>query len=191
MVTNAEDPQNLGRVKVKYPWMSNDAEGDWTRVIGAGAGNETGFIAVPDVGDEVLVAFINGNFDQPVVLGGLWNGQDKIPPETAGASSNERPKVREWRSRTGHRVVQYDNSEKKIEIVSAGGLSVTLNDQDKNVVIKSAQVNLTLEDNKLTVESSTEVDIKAQTNIKIEASGNVDIKAGGQVNIKGSVVNLN
>ncbi len=135
-----DDPQNWGRVRVKYPWLTNDAESNWARVIGIGAGPETGYCVIPEVGDEVLVGFIHGDFSQPCVLGGLWNGQDKLPPETDGASGGEKPKVRSWRSRTGHKIAIYDNTDNKIEIVTSGGHEITLDDTNRKINLSTSGV---------------------------------------------------
>jgi len=191
LVTNTDDPQKLGRVKLKFPWMSDDSESNWARVMGIGAGPETGYFVLPEVGDEVLVAFAHGNFDQPYVLGGLWNGKDKIPPEAAAAPAGEMPKVRTWHARSGARIAIYDTRDKKIEIVTADGRSVTLDDQNRTITVKTSGVKIELKDSAISVESQGEVSLKAQSNLKIEASGNIDIKAGGQVNVKGAMVNLN
>jgi uncharacterized protein involved in type VI secretion and phage assembly len=159
--------------------------------MGIGAGPETGFFVLPEVGDEVLVAFAHGNFNQPYVLGGLWNGVDGLPPEASGAPFGEMPKVRTWHARSGAKIVMHDTSDKKIEIVTADGRSVTLDDQNKTITVKTSGVKLELKDSAISVESQGEVSVKAQSNLKIEASGNIDIKAGGQVNVKGAMVNLN
>jgi phage protein D/phage baseplate assembly protein gpV len=191
LVTNTDDPEKWGRVKLKFPWMTEDSESDWARVMGIGAGPETGFFVLPEVGDEVLVAFAHGNFNQPYVLGGLWNGVDGLPPEASGAPFGEMPKVRTWHARSGAKIVMHDTSDKKIEIVTADGRSVTLDDQNKTITVKTSGVKLELKDSAISVESQGEVSVKAQSNLKIEASGNIDIKAGGQVNVKGAMVNLN
>jgi phage protein D/phage baseplate assembly protein gpV len=191
LVTNTDDPKDIGRVKVKYPWMSNDVESDWARVVGAGAGKEAGLYIMPEVGDEVLVAFIHGDFNRPCVLGGLWSGPNKLPKEAAQAASGEKPLVRTWHSRTGHIIAVYDNADNKIEIVTAGGQSITLDDKNKKITLKTSGVTVVSEDNKLSIESTTEITIKAGSNLKLEASGNLDIKAGGQVTVKGAMINLN
>ena len=191
LVTNTDDPEKWGRVKLKFPWMSEDSESNWARVMGIGAGPETGFFVLPEVGDEVLVAFAHGDFNAPYVLGGLWNGKDGLPAEAAGAPSGEMPKVRTWHARSGAKIVMHDTSDKKIEIVTADGRSVTLDDKNKTITVKTSGVKLELKDSAISLESQGEVTVKAQSNLKIEASGNLDLKAGGQVNIKGAMVNLN
>ena len=67
---------------------------------------------VPEVGDEVLVAFEQGVFDRPFVLGGLWNGVNSVPPEASGVAANERPKARIWRSIGGHSLAMLDTIER-------------------------------------------------------------------------------
>jgi phage protein D/phage baseplate assembly protein gpV len=195
LVTNTDDPRAWGRVKVKFPWLADDAESDWARVVAAGAGPEAGLFITPAVGDEVVVAFVHGDFGQPMVLGGLWNGQDKLPAEGAQAPKSEKPLVREWRSRTGHRIAMYDNADKKVEIVTAKGHKVFLDDANSKIEIASAGgLSVVLDDsgNKITIKAGANVEVQAQSgNLKLSAGGNVDIQATGQVNIKGSMINLN
>ena len=199
LVTNTNDPQKMGRVKVKFPWLADDVESDWARVMGIGAGDDAGFCLIPAVGDEVLVSFSHGDFSQPCVLGGLWSGKNKLPKETAGASAGEEPKVRAWRSLTGHSITVYDNADNQIEILTSGGRSITLSDKDKKITIKTSQVTVTLEDNKLSIETGTDIELKAGANLKVEATsnmtikanGNLDINASGMVNIKGATVKIN
>lgn len=191
LVTNTDDPQGWGRVKLKFPWLAEDAESDWARLAGPGAGPEAGLYLLPEVGDEVLVVFAHGDFSQPYVIGGLWNGRDGLPPESSSAPQGEGPLVRTWRSRTGHRITVHDTNDKKMEIVTADGRSITLDDQNRTIAIKTPSVEINLEDNKLSVEAATEVRIKAGSNLKLEAGGNLDIQASGQVTVKGATINLN
>ena len=188
VVTNTDDPNDWGRVKIKFPWMSEEAESDWARVVGLGAGPEAGFFAMPDVDDEVLVAFAHGDFSQPFVLGGVWNGVNALPPEGKAAASGEKPKVRTWHSRSGHWMAMYDNADNKTEIVTAGGHSVVLDDANRKVTISSSGgLKVEMDDNggKIRIESSSEVEVKSSGNMKLEASGNLDLKAA-QLNLEGT-----
>lgn len=206
IVTNTDDPKNWGRVKVKFPWMSEEVESDWARVVCPGAGPEAGLMIIPAVDDEVMVAFAEGDFSQPFVLGGVWNGQHKTVPEVTKAARSEKPLVRSWRSRSGHWVAMYDDKNNKVEIVTQGGHHLILDDANKKIEITSAgghrfelddsskKASLTsgggltikLEDSgkKITIESQGEIELKAQTGVNIEA-------VGGPVNIKGKMINLN
>lgn len=213
IVTNTDDPKNWGRVKVKFPWMSDEVESDWARVVCPGAGPEAGFCAIPAVDDEVLVAFASGDFSQPFVLGGVWNGKNNFVPETAGAGNGEKPLVRSWRSRSGHWLAMYDDKNKKVEIVTKDGHRFVLDDKNKKIEIVSkgshrftlddngkkatltsgGGLTINLEDNsrKITIKSGGEIELNATTNLKIQAGGNLDLQATGQVKIQGTMINLN
>ena len=79
IVSDNADPDEQGRVKVKFPWLADDAVSFWARLSAPGAGKTAGVTWVPSVNDEVLCAFEHGDMDHPVVLGGLWNGKDVDP----------------------------------------------------------------------------------------------------------------
>ena len=192
LVTNTDDPENWGRVKVEFPWMADSAESDWARVMGIGAGPDAGFYVIPEVGDEVLVVFEQGDIRRPFVVGGLWNGID-APPPIAPSGAGERPLARSWYSRTGHHITVYDNSDNKIEIVTQGGHKIILDDANREVKLTtSGGLVLTLADSggKITLEGN-EISVKANGSLKIESGANMDLQAGGQMTIKGAVVNLN
>lgn len=176
-VTDSDDPQQWGRVKVKFPWMSADAGSAWARVICAGAGPQAGLFAMPDVGDEVAVAFELGDFNRPFVLGGLWNGVQPPPPETQAAQRGEAPLVRTWRSRQGHSITIYDN-QKKIEVKTSGGHSIVLDDQNRRVTIESM--------GELQISARQDLTIAGQSNLKIEANGSLELKAA-QLKIEGTL----
>src|SRR6266536_1231299 len=77
-VTDVRDPDDLGRVKLKFPWMSDTFVSDWARVLQPGAGPQRGGVVLPEVNDEVLVAFEHGDLRRPYVVGGLYNGVDQL-----------------------------------------------------------------------------------------------------------------
>lgn len=201
IVTNTDDPKQWGRIKVKYPWMSEEEESDWVRVTSPGAGPVAGFCAIPAVQDEVLIAFIHGHFDQPVVIGGLWNGQAAPPKAVTDAPKGEKAKVRSWTSRTGHRITVYDNAKNKVEIVTANGHQFELDDAGKKILIKSSGgLKITLDDNgrEITLHSSGNVQVNAAqaltleaVNVQVKATGNLELQASGQVSIKGAMISMN
>jgi phage protein D/phage baseplate assembly protein gpV len=190
VVTNSDDPNNMGRVKLKFPWLSDDAESNWSRIASVGAGPGCGFFVVPQVGDEVLVAFEHGDFNYPVILGGLWNGQDKPPEDGTGAGSGEKPLVRVIQSPNGHKIIMYDDAEKKIEIITTDGRSITLSDKDRKIIVKTSNVDMTIDDSDLKIKG-VNISIEADAQIKIKASAGIDIESSAVTNIKGSVINLN
>ncbi len=78
-----DDPESLNRVKVEFPWLDDSFSSDWARVVMLGVGKDRGFAFLPEIDDEVLVCFEQGDFRRPYVLGGLYNGTDT--PKDAGS----------------------------------------------------------------------------------------------------------
>lgn len=102
LVTNVSDPEHEGRVKLHMPWFDEQMETEWCRVRQFYAGNGYGAVFVPDVGDEVLISFIQGDMRQPIILGGLYNGADKPPAQD--------PRERIICSRNGHKIRFIDST---------------------------------------------------------------------------------
>jgi uncharacterized protein involved in type VI secretion and phage assembly len=81
LVTNVNDPEKLGRIKVHFPWLDESHESDWIRIATMMAGKDRGSFFMPEVADEVLVAFEHGDARFPLVIGFLWNGKDTPPAD--------------------------------------------------------------------------------------------------------------
>jgi phage protein D len=185
VVTDNNDPQKQGRVKVKFPWFAGDVDSDWVRVVILGGGAERGIAFLPEINDEVLLGFELGDFNHPYVLGGLWNGQDK-PPAGKGSYLVSGGKVQERviRSRNGHKITLDD---------SDGGGGVTVEDKNGNVIKLDSAAN------SLTIDVKGDATLKAQKNLTLEAQGQIQIKGmnvavdggAGTVDVKGSMINLN
>ncbi len=185
VVTNTNDPKKLGRVKVAFKWMSEESESDWARLATIGGGPEAGLAAIPAVDDEVVVAFAYGDFSQPFVLGGLWNGKHKFPAEAKASSSGEEPLVRAWRSRSGHFIAMHDTSDKKIQIKTAGGYNITLDDKNKDIEITGpGKLKITM-DQDITIEGKANISVKATGDLSLEATKNLVLK-GTQVTLEGT-----
>lgn len=189
IVTNNQDPEGLGRVKVKFPWLSEQDESNWARVLTPMAGNDRGLYLLPEVDDEVLIAFEHGLAEFPYVLGALWNGKDK-PPEANDDGKNNK---RTLKTRSGH-IIRLDDSEgeERIEIIDKSEKnSIVISTQDNTITI-SADADILIQSGggKLKM-SGNGVEIRSQAEVKIEAGENMDLTAGPQLNIKGSRVNIN
>src|ERR1700729_2511883 len=89
-VTNNSDPDNLGRVKVKFSWMSDTDESSWARIAAPMAGPGRGTYFLPEIDDEVLVVFDQGDPRFPYVIGSLWNGKDQAPANNSDGKNNLR-----------------------------------------------------------------------------------------------------
>jgi len=165
LVTDVDDPQKLGRVKLKFPWFDPDMESEWCRVRQFYAGNDYGAFFIPEVGDEVLVAFIHGDMRLPIILGGLYNGKDKPPTFREGSTKDEKM----IRTKGENEILMVDtNGQKEIKIKTAGGQTVDLEDASNKITIKtSTGQSIIIEPGKITLEAT-----------QIILSGS-DIKLGG------------
>ena len=175
IVTDNSDPDKLGRVKVKYPWLSTDHASNWARVVSPGAGKERGMQFVPEINDEVLVGFELGDVNHPYVLGGLWNGQDAPGTDQGKVIVGSKVEQRVIRSRTGHFIVLDDSD-------SALGIRI----EDK----KGNYIHLDSTKDEMSVKTKGNVSIEAQGNVTLKAQGNLDLEASAQVKIKGATVSI-
>lgn len=184
VVTNTVDPENLGRVKVRFLWLADTDESEWARVAVPLAGKEYGAWMIPQVDDEVLVAFEQGSTALPYVVGSLWSGTARPPGSGAEAGS----RVAMLHSRGGH-VVRLDDreGEEKIEITDAAGNAIVIRTRD-NAITLTCQGDLTLES------KGGKVVVKAAKGVGLAATGDgagVDVRAAGGVTVKGKSIDLN
>jgi phage protein D len=192
IVTDNVDPDDLGRVRLKFPSFDAGYESFWARVALPGAGPDSGLVFLPEVNDEVLVGFESGDIRRPYVIGGLWNGQDR-PPLGNDLFANGGVRRRGIVSRRSHKFVFFDDANQSgIALISGDGkIRVSLNQTDGTLVLHS--------DDKITIRSTGEMKLDAGSNLKIQAggnlelegSGNVKLKGGGIVDIDGSLIQLN
>ncbi|GAB1420219.1 VgrG-related protein [Anaerolineales bacterium] len=209
LVTNNTDPENLGRVKLIFPWLNDTTETHWARVTGMGAGNQRGLMILPEVNDEVLVAFEQGDFNLPYVIGGLWSDIDKPPIGTA--VTGQKVEVREFRTREGRilrltdgsggkielldkdnkRSITIDTDNKKIEVLGEKN-KVILDDQAGSITIESGSTKIKIDNNANISVTSSAGDVKIEgVNVSIKATGELSLEATGIAKLKGSVVNIN
>lgn len=190
-VTNTDDPEDLGRVKIRFPWRETNDESYWARIAVPMAGANRGTYFVPEVGDEVLVSFAHGEQRFPYVIGALWN-TDQKPPKESDADND----VRLIRSRSGHELVFDDGRDGKVEISTSGGHTVTLDDASGSQTIEiedsSGQNSVTFDGTTgtLTIEGGTKLELNA-TNIDISGDGQVKISSSGALTLEGAIIQLN
>jgi len=189
VVTNNKDPDGMGRVKVKFPWLSAEDESQWARIASPMAGKERGFCFLPEVEDEVLVAFEHGDPRFPYVLGALWNGKD-TPPFTNDDGKNN---IRVIKSRSGHviRLTDEDGSE-KIEIIDMSEKNSLVFDTANNAITITSEKDITLSATKGTIKlDAKNIEIASSADSKVESGAGMDLKASGTMNVKGATVNIN
>jgi uncharacterized protein involved in type VI secretion and phage assembly len=189
IVTNNKDEEGMGRVKVRFPWLSESDESNWARVAAPMAGKERGAYFLPEVDDEVLVAFEHGDLRFPYVLGALWNGQDKPPADNSDGKNN----LRLIKSRSGHTIKLNDEDGKEtIEIIDKSEKNSIVIDTAKNSITITSEKDITLSATKGTIKlDAKNLEIKSSAASKIESGANLDVKAGGKMKIKGSTVDIN
>jgi uncharacterized protein involved in type VI secretion and phage assembly len=189
VVTNNQDPDGLGRVKVTFPWLSDNEESFWARVAAPMAGNDRGLYFLPEVQDEVLVAFEHGDPGFPYVLGALWNGKDK-PPANNGDGKND---IRTIKSRSGHVIHLDDSSDAgKIEIIDSSGKNKIIIDTANNKIEITSSTDIILSATGGTIKlNAQKIEINSSADTKVVAEAGMDIKASGVMNIKGAMVNIN
>ena len=177
-----KDPDKLGRVKVKFPWLSEQEESNWARVLSPTAGAGRGFYFLPEVNDEVLVAFEHGQVEFPYVLGALWNGKDKPPGNNDDGKNNQRL----IKSRSGH-VIILDDTEGKEQII------IRDKTQKNEIVIDSKTNAMTIKvEQDLSIETKGKISLKSSggdlaiecNNLNIQAKQNCEIKANAQVSVQ-------
>jgi phage protein D/phage baseplate assembly protein gpV len=210
-VSDNNDPEKLGRVRLMLPWLSDDYVSAWARTVQAGAGKDRGTLIVPEVGDEVLVVFEQGDLSRPYVLGGLYNGVDLpdskgIEPIDSGSGAVNRRSIV---SRKGHRIDLLDQDGKAEGITLATGdgkLSVTVDatsttitvhadgtvkiEGSQGIVIDSAAAKLELKGGEISVSATGNLQLKG-ANTTLEGSAKAEVKGGALCSVSAALVKIN
>lgn len=197
IVKDVKDPKNLARVKVSFPWLAEKdadsvamekkddrAHSYWARVASFMAGPKRGAF-VPEVNDEVLVAFEHGELDRPVIIGSLWNIED-LPPETMDAAGKNN--IRALHTRSGHKIV-FDDSQDKPSILivdNTGNNSIFIDSQANKMEIKvKGDLNIEV-GGKITISAGQDMTIETGANLKVKAQANGNVESSGPLTIKSS-----
>ena len=169
VVADNNDPQKMGRVKVRYPWLTEEHTSFWARTASQMAGRGRGFFNLPEIDDEVLVAFEHGDIHRPYIIGMLWNGKDGLPgTPSAVLGTGGVVDRRGYHTRIGHKLdfndaggkgditlttagkhtVALDDANQKISLVTTGKHQIILDDAGKSVkIITPGGQQVLLEDN--------------------------------------------
>jgi phage protein D/phage baseplate assembly protein gpV len=208
IVTNNKDPNGWGRVRVKFPTLTEEHESNWARVVTIGAGSQRGFDCLPEVNDEVLVGFEHGDIHRPYVIGNVWNGKDAPPAAVGDSVKDGKVRLRTFKTRTGHQMqfteedgntkkgiqiktvyghqIYMNDSDRLIEIKTSGGHTLKMDDQSRQIELKSATGHsLVLND------AAASVSLKSQGSLSIEANSMMTIKSTGPMTIQGAIIKLN
>ena len=182
LVTDIKDPDAQGRVKIVLPGIAGQnldedpkRGGYWARLATLMAGNNRGSWFIPDVDDEVLVAFEGGDPSHPYVIGALWNGQDSPPENMDGHGKNLHKTLR---SRNGVKITLDDtDGGESLKLETPAGQSITLKDDNNSIKIEDSNGNsIEFRANGINLNASNKLTISA-SQVEITAGG-VSVNAG-------------
>jgi uncharacterized protein involved in type VI secretion and phage assembly len=195
LVTDNKDPQKLGRVKVKFPILSDKDTTWWSPIIMLGASKNRGWFFIPEVDDEVLCLFEHGELDRPLVVGALWNGKDKPPDKNPGGNPR-----RVIKSREGNKIT-FDDDKMQLIIEDGGGSGkITIDANANKITIEAIKGDVCFQapkgEMKIVAKSAS---FKASSNVEIHAGGAMawgtdaacNISGGSGTTMSGSKVNIN
>jgi len=197
IVRDNEDPDDLARVKLEYPWRNSEALSDWAPIATEMTGAKYGTYFLPEVGDTVLVAFENGDIHNPIVIGSLWSGNRKPPEDNADGKNDVRTIV----SRKKHRLEFNDNKEDGyVGIVTDSGHIIIMDDTDGQQRIEirdnsGNRVNIDAEKDEIAIQAhekvrveAKEIELTASDSIELKSGGTIDIISAGEMTLDGSII---
>jgi uncharacterized protein involved in type VI secretion and phage assembly len=197
VVQDIIDPDGYGRVKVNFPWLADKpdtvtieedkrAHSYWARVVTFMAGGKRGSYFIPEVNDEVLVAFEHGKLDRPYIIGSLWNKMDEPPEKMDDAGKND---IRAIHTRSGHRILFNDSDGKpSIKIVDKTNNNFIEIDSKKNAMTIKVEGDLTIDaGGKITIKAGQDISIEAGTNLTIKANGSGKVETTQKLDVKSSM----
>lgn len=181
VVTQIEDdPDSEFRVKICMPEVDPAAEGTWARIATLDAGNKRGSFFRPEVGDEVVVGFLNDDPRSPIILGMLHSSA--LPSPLSPTADNDE---KGYFSRSEMKLV-FNDKEKSITISTPEKNSITLSEDKKSVLITDQNDNkFEMSKDGIKMESAKDISIKATGDVKIEGV-NITLSADGQFKAEGS-----
>ncbi len=197
-----DDPDGEDRILVKIPLIHKEDEGAWCRISSLDAGNERGMIFRPEIGDEVIVGFINNDPRHGVVLGMM--NSSSLPAHLPGSDDNHE---KGYQSRSKMKMI-FNDDKKSISIETPGGHKVQIDEDAKKIHLEDMNGNkITMNEDGIIIESIKDIKMTASAEVKIEAGSNATLKggaqtkveggsgaeisSGGSTNVKGSMVNIN
>jgi uncharacterized protein involved in type VI secretion and phage assembly len=196
IVVDNKDPEGIGRILVQFPWLPNETKSAWARLATPMAGKEMGLVIYPEKDDEVLIDFVNGNVNAPVIIGSLYNGKEKPPFDNADGENN----IRTFVSRSGH-VIEIDDksgSEKITITDKSGGLIIEMDSSSETISITSkgdinikADSNFKVEAKDIEMKAGSNATFKAGSALEASAGSSATVQGGGGVTVKGATVSLN
>jgi len=202
-ISDNADPDKQARVKATYSLQGEEAETPWLPVTSIYATNEAGVFFLPEVGDQVVMVFMDTNHTTGFILGSLWH-QDNTPPETEENTGSDLNgdgdnNLQFIKSRSGNMIILDDKSgEEKVQLIASGGktrLEFLLADEiinletDKDITIMAkGKIQVEAEEAELTCSKGLKVEGQG---ITFESSDALNLVAKGNLGAEGSTIKLN
>lgn len=179
LITDNNDPDKLGRVRVNMFWQASGSSTPWIRMVNPYAGNERGFFFIPEIGDEVLVGFEGGDAEKPFVMGSYFHGKNK----PSGKWNHQKNKYKVITTESKMQLM-FDDDKKIITIETPGGNKVTIDDDKKSILLQDQHNNkVELNSSGITLDSSKDISITAKGEIKIDAKLKATLHAATEVKV--------
>jgi phage protein D/phage baseplate assembly protein gpV len=203
VVTDNNDPDSAGRVKVRYTGVSGQVESPWARVVTLGAGPSRGAVFNPEINDEVLVGFEHGDTRRPVVIGGLFSTQNTLPTGSAYVAEGQ-VNYRRIASRKNHIVEFADGAQPAQQhvLLQLGTAAHKLRlgadrfdievEQGKGLTIKAGSAkfdissagDVTIEGNNVTIKANAAVTVQGQTQATVKSEVQTVVQSSAEVQVK-------
>jgi uncharacterized protein involved in type VI secretion and phage assembly len=187
VVMDNKDPEQLGRVRVQFLWQQEQDDSQmtpWIRIAQPHGGDNKGFYFIPEIEEEVMVGFENGNAEKPYVIGTLWYGKKDLGSKQSPKerwSQGDSNAVKGIRTRNGHAIVFYDNPDGKgcLLLYDAAHNSIVINADDDKIYIQSK--------GDIELHASKDIILSAGGNIINNAGENIESNAGGDIHTTAKV----
>lgn len=179
------DPDGKFRIQVDVPMIEASGDGIWARLANFYASADIGAFFMPEVGDEVILGFINNDPRFAVILGMLYSST-KSPPYTADSENKIKAIVTKSKMK-----IEFDDDKKVLTLETPGGHQAILSDEDQKITLKDSNGNtMEMSSSGIDIKSNAAINIEASSTCTIKANQGIDIKAsGGDTNVEGLNVN--
>lgn len=187
VVTDNGDPENLGRVRVRLAFHNNNQESYWARVAAPMAMADRGWYSLPEVDDEVVVGFEQGDITMPVVVGSVYSGRNPPPSNNSDGANN----TRIFKSRANSELHFNDDSPASVELKLEDGKSILFDDSGITITDETNTIQIESSSGKISISSSGDIDLQAGGSLSMQASSSISMNASGTVTINGAMVQIN
>lgn len=180
-----EDPNGQSRVQVSVPILQAETEGVWARLANFYASNSFGAFFIPEIGDEVVLGYLNNDPSNPIVLGSLYSSK-QTPPYDLTADNFTKAVVTKSQLK-----IEFDDDKKITTIITPGDNKVVLSDDDKSILMQDQNGNkVELSADGIVLDSPKDISITAKGKITIDATGEIGVSSKADVSVEGMNVNL-